>query len=111
MMETMTMHDRMLAVVLGREHDRIPFAMYEEMFLPSKPSSTWGVAISALYAILQYSGPSIPNAVSKGSFSERVRSNVSVMFSTRLRVTWKRSEYSSPPMIARRPQAFYRNSQ
>ena len=28
-MRSMTMRERMLAVVQGREHDRVPFAMYE----------------------------------------------------------------------------------
>lgn len=35
-MKPMTMHERMLAVVLGREHDLVPFAMYEEMFPPQQ---------------------------------------------------------------------------
>ena len=32
----MTMRERMLAVVQGREHDRVPFAMYEIMFPPQQ---------------------------------------------------------------------------
>jgi hypothetical protein len=34
-MHRMTMRERMLAVVQGREHDRVPFAMYEIM-LPAQ---------------------------------------------------------------------------
>jgi hypothetical protein len=33
-MKTMTMRERMLAVVQGREHDRVPFAMYDSMLPP-----------------------------------------------------------------------------
>jgi hypothetical protein len=35
-MKTMTMRERMLAVVQGREHDRVPFAMYDIMFPPQQ---------------------------------------------------------------------------
>jgi hypothetical protein len=34
-MKKMTMRDRMLAVVQGREHDQVPFAMYE-IILPAE---------------------------------------------------------------------------
>ena len=34
-MQKMTMRERMLAVIQGREHDRVPFAMYEIM-LPAQ---------------------------------------------------------------------------
>ncbi len=30
-MKIMTMRERMMAVILGQEHDRVPFAMYEIM--------------------------------------------------------------------------------
>ncbi len=33
-MKIMTMRERMLAVIQGREHDRVPFAQYEIMFPP-----------------------------------------------------------------------------
>jgi hypothetical protein len=35
-MRKMTMRERMLAVIQGREHDRVPFAMYEIMFPPEQ---------------------------------------------------------------------------
>lgn len=35
-MKSMTMRERMLAVVQGKEHDRIPFVMYEIMFPPQE---------------------------------------------------------------------------
>jgi hypothetical protein len=35
-MKTMTMRERMLAVVQGREMDRVPFAMYDIMFPPQE---------------------------------------------------------------------------
>jgi hypothetical protein len=35
-MKTMTMRERMLAVVQGREHGRVPFAMYDIMFPPQQ---------------------------------------------------------------------------
>ena len=35
-MKSMTMRERMLAVIQGREHDRTPFAMYEILFPPKQ---------------------------------------------------------------------------
>ncbi len=35
-MKQVTMRERMLAVVQGREHDRVPFAMYDIMFPPEQ---------------------------------------------------------------------------
>ncbi len=41
-MKTMTMRERMLAVVQGREHDRVPFAMYDIMFPPQEAFDALG---------------------------------------------------------------------
>jgi hypothetical protein len=40
-MACMTMRERMLAVLQGREHDRVPFVQYEDLAAPDE--EVWSV--------------------------------------------------------------------